>query len=258
MDSYIFRDNSILIESDSHMIPDSAVSDALYAAHLLSGMFTDTAFGFRAAELTVPADSSDDNAVLTLPDKGIFIPLREYFAEHTPEQNAIAGRAKGMLNWRIITNYCPACSTKLKDDPAHMARICPACGRQFFPRIEPCIIILINRGNEILLARHKQRNQDIYTCLSGFIEIGESAEQTAVREVREETGLEIQNLHYCASQGWPFPNQLMFAYRAEYKSGEICIQKDELYDAKWFTRENLPQHPKPGSMGYRLIHGEFD
>ena len=109
-----------------------------------------------------------------------------------------------------------------------------------------------------MLARHVQRNQDIYTCIAGFIEAGESAEEAVSREVKEEVGINVKNIKYKGSQGWPFPDQLMLAFTAEYESGTIKLQEDELSEAKWFSKENLPATPLPGSVAYKLINSLFD
>ena len=134
---------------------------------------------------------------------------------------------------------------------------CPSCHKILFPRIEPCVIVLISKGDKILLARHAYRNQDIYACIAGFIEAGESAEEAVRREVREEVGIEIKNIKYRGSQSWPFPDQMMLGFTAEYESGDLVLQKEEIADAQWFDRSNCPASPKPGSIGYRLIHGEY-
>ena len=110
-------------------------------------------------------------------------------------------------------------------------------------------------GNEILLARHLQRNQDVYACIAGFMEAGETAEHAVRREILEETGISVKNIHYLGSQSWQFPDQLMLAFTAEYESGEINVQKEELIEAGWFDRNNCPATPQPGSIAYRLIHG---
>lgn len=187
-----------------------------------------------------------------------FIQMREYFASRPESDGAVAARMKGLLNWRKNTAFCPSCGAALKDHPSENARICPQCNKVHYPRIEPCVIVVIKKGEEILLLRHKQRNQDIYACLAGFVETGENLEQALIREVREETGLEITNIRYAGSQSWPFPDQLMVGFYADYKSGDIKIQEDEISDAKWFRRDNLPNCPGRGSISWRLIHFDFE
>lgn len=179
--------------------------------------------------------------------------IRQYIYEH--EDCVLkASRAKALLSWRQLTKYCGVCGTKLIDNTTLTARECPSCHNLIFPRIEPCIIVLISKGNKILLLRHVQRNQDIYACLAGFMEAGETAEHAVEREVMEETGLKVKNIKYYGSQSWPFPAQLMLAFTAEYESGEIKLQEDEISSAQWFDRDECPATPQPGSIAYRLIH----
>ena len=90
--------------------------------------------------------------------------------------------------------------------------------------------------------------------ISGFVEVGESLEQAVKREIFEETGLKVKNIVYRGSQSWPFPDQLMLAYTAEYESGDLKLQKEEIADARWFDPKNCPATPKPGSIAYKLIH----
>ena len=113
------------------------------------------------------------------------------------------------------------------------------------------------KDEKVLLARHAYRNQDIFACIAGFIESGESAEHAVAREVFEETKLKVKNIIYRGSQSWPFPNQFMLGFTAEYDSGELVLQKEEITEAGWFDVDNLPASPKPGSIAYRLIHGLY-
>lgn len=163
-------------------------------------------------------------------------------------------RAKGLAEWLDATRFCNRCGTPLQPSSEFTALQCPHCGNLVFPRIEPCIITLVRRGEEMLLARHAQRNQNIYACIAGFMEAGETAEQTVAREVFEETGIKVKNIRYFGSQSWPYPSQLMLAFTAEYESGELKLQEEEIADAGWFTPENSPATPPPGSIAYRLIH----
>ena len=193
-----------------------------------------------------------DNTIL--PDGYQKVPIRELFAELPAEDVFTLSRAKALLEWRQNTRFCSRCGTALADDPNLTARLCPNCHQQIFPRIDPCIIMRIEKDGKILLARHVQRNQDIYACIAGFVEAGETLEQAVAREVREETGLTVKNVRYFGSQSWPFPAQLMLGFTAEYESGDISLQEEELSDARWFDPANCPASPKPGSIAYRLIH----
>ncbi|MBO5964508.1 MAG: NAD(+) diphosphatase, partial [Bacteroidaceae bacterium] len=139
-------------------------------------------------------------------------------------------------------------------NPQESSLTCPQCHNTIFPRIEPCIIVLVKRGNEILLAQHSQRNTQYFSCLAGFIEAGESAEHAVRREIMEETGISVTNIRYFGSQSWPFPSQLMLGFTAEYESGEIQVQESEIQRASWFNRHNCPATPPEGSLAYQLIH----
>ena len=127
-----------------------------------------------------------------------------------------------------------------------------------FPQIEPAVIVCVKRGEEILLARHANRTKSFWTTLAGFVEIGETAENAVKREVFEETAIRVKNIRYVASQSWPFPDQLMLAFVAEYDAGEINIQKEEILEAAWFSRTALPEIAPKGSVAYDLITGVFD
>lgn len=182
-------------------------------------------------------------------------PIRTGFATQPEETVLLLARAKALLAWRQRTRFCGCCGTALQDHASFTARVCPQCGNLIFPRIEPCIIVVVTREDgKILLARHVQRNQDIYACIAGFMEAGETAEQAVAREIREETGLEVKNIRYFGSQSWPFPAQLMLGFTAEYASGTLRLQEDEIAEAQWFDPDNCPASPRPGSIAYRLIH----
>ncbi len=193
-----------------------------------------------------------------LPEKYVRRPLRLYNND-IPEDCAMkAFRAKGLVEWYYSHRFCHVCGHKLVPHDTLTALVCSECGKIHFPRIEPCIIVLVHRDDKVLLVRHVQRNQNIYACIAGFMETGETAEQTVVREIKEETGISVRNVKYFGSQSWPFPSQLMLGFTADYESGELNLQEDELSDAGWFTVDDCPATPQPGSIAYRLIHNIRD
>lgn len=164
-----------------------------------------------------------------------------------------ASRAKQLAVWLHENQYCGACGSKLETAALTPARQCEACGFIAYPRISPVCIVLISRGDEILLARSPHFPPGMYSSLAGYVEAGESAEACAHREVREEAGLEIRNLRWFGSESWPFPHSLMLGFFAEYAGGELVLQQEEIEDAQWFCRDNLPALPHPSTIAYRMI-----
>jgi NAD+ diphosphatase len=130
---------------------------------------------------------------------------------------------------------------------------CKACDLSFLPNLSPAIMVLLKRENEILLARSPHFRQGMYSALAGFIDLGETAECAVHREVQEEVGLKVKSLQYFGSQSWPFPNSFMIAFTAEYLSGEIIMEPNEIEDAKWFNIHNIPDLPSMPSISRRLI-----
>ena len=180
--------------------------------------------------------------------------LRSFFARYGEEASLPYFRAKALTEWLLRTRFCPRCGARLAMGEKESSLVCPECGNTIYPRIEPCIIVLVSRGDEILLALHRNRTINFHACLAGFIEAGESVEHAVQREIMEETGIKVRNIRYFGSQSWPFPSQLMLGFTAEYESGEIRVQEDELRDAAWFPRNECPATPPPGSLAYWLIH----
>ena len=206
-------------------------------------------------------EASTDITVLALtsreciPEGYTLSPIRHAFAASAEAEILRLSRAKALAAWRSLTHFCGRCGHELQEHAELTARQCPHCGNLIFPRIEPCIITVVSRQDgKILLAKHTQRNQDIYACIAGFMEAGETAEHAVAREVMEETGLRIRNIRYFGSQSWPFPAQLMLGFTAELDGGELHLQAEELADARWFDRDNCPASPPPGSIAYQLIH----
>ena len=168
----------------------------------------------------------------------------------------LLSKGRQLLNWHRTHRYCGICGCATTLDDNGQILICEQCSHQFFPRINPCVIMLVTRGEEILLARSARFRSGYYSCLAGFVEIGETPEQTVLREVREETGVEVENIRYVESQSWPFPSQLMLGFLADYKAGEIVPEPEEIEDAGWFALSDLPLTPSENiTIAGRLIQG---
>jgi len=189
-------------------------------------------------------------------DKGYWVPVRQIFGSEDPELSRYASgaaRGLGLVNWRRMNRFCSRCGGEMSEHAEETALECSACGSLVYPRLSPAIIVLVHREGKILLARHAQRSTGVWACIAGYLEHGESLEECVFREVREETGLTVTNIRYTGSQSWPFPDQFMIAFHADWESGEIRVDPRELSEAAWFSPEGLPSIPPAGTVARRLI-----
>lgn len=168
----------------------------------------------------------------------------------------LSGLGKQILHWELQSRHCSRCGAHTTDIAASWGKRCTACGSEHFPHIHPCAIVLVKRGRELLLTRKAEWTAGRYSLVAGFLDFGESLEECAIREVREETGIEICNIRYVGSQNWPFPAQLMAGFVADYAGGDICVDLQELEDARWFPADALPVLP-PGRSIARWIIDNF-
>jgi NAD+ diphosphatase len=169
--------------------------------------------------------------------------LRNWFGVLPDAHLAIAMRGVQLLEWERTHRFCGACGTPTEPVPGERALRCGACGLSVYPRICPAMMVLITRGRQLLLARGVSFPPGRYSALAGFLEAGESIEDAIHREVREEVGIEVHELRYFGSQSWPFPNSLMIAFTAQWKSGDIAADTAEIADAQWFDIDDLPGMP---------------
>ena len=134
-----------------------------------------------------------------------------------------------------------------------ISKKCEHCGKEVWPQLAIAIIVLIRKGDEVLLVHARNFRHDFYGLVAGFVETGETLEQAVYREVMEETGLHITNLRYYGSQPWPYPCGLMVGFTADYESGNIHLQHSELSKGAWFDRDHLPNIPEKLSIARQLI-----
>ena len=165
----------------------------------------------------------------------------------------LAGLGKQILHWERQNRFCSRCGAETERISASWGKRCSSCRTEHYPHIHPCSIILVKRGNELLLARKPEWAPGRYGLVAGYLEFGESLEECAVREVFEETGIKVTNLRYVGSQNWPFPAQLMAGFVAEYAGGEIVIDTNELEDARWFRTDELPTLPPRRSIARWIL-----
>jgi NAD+ diphosphatase len=187
-----------------------------------------------------------------------FKKLRPLFGVVEDQFVAIAGRAYQIAEWARTHRYCGVCASPTTLQPGERCMKCTACGMVAYPRISPAMMVLIRKGDSILLAKHTMSPTNRFSALAGFLEAGESIEEAVHREVFEEVGLKVHNLRYFASQSWPFPHSLMIAYIADYLSGEIRTDEKEIAEARWFgPNDDLPQYAPSISIAGDLIHANL-
>nr|WP_152206524.1 NAD(+) diphosphatase [Marinobacter changyiensis] len=179
--------------------------------------------------------------------------LREVFLTADEATAAMVGTAAQVAQWWRDHRFCGRCGEPTGYHPSERARWCGGCNIPWYARVAPCVIVVIRREGQMLLARSVRAHTHFYSLIAGFVEAGESAEQAVAREVMEETGLQVTNIRYCRSQPWPFPHQLMLGFFADYVGGELVLQRDELVHADWFRPGELPPVPPDATIAGRLI-----
>ena len=201
----------------------------------------------------IPIYSHEVNPDSDNPDGYEFETLWSFLNQVEQSVFYLVGRAKQIVEWHRNHHFCGQCGNVTESSNLDRSRKCPSCKQMFYPRLSPSIIVLVNRGEEILLAKHAKTRGNFYSTLAGFVEPGEAIEEAVHREVMEEVGVRIKNLKYFSSQSWPFPNSLMLGFHAEYESGEFVLQEEEIADAQWFHYTDLPNRPARVSISGWLI-----
>ena len=176
-----------------------------------------------------------------LPADQVFAELRAVMTRLTPRDAELAATARAVMGWHDSHGFCARCGVKSVVSMAGWQRDCPACGTHHFPRTDPVVIMLITRGNSVLLGRSPGWPEGMYSLLAGFIEPGETIEAAVRREVFEEAGVRVGPVSYLASQPWPFPASLMMGCRGDALTEAITVDPAELEAALWVSRERLAQ-----------------
>lgn len=163
-----------------------------------------------------------------------------------------AGRASELLYWDRNSRFCPVCGTPTVQHTA-ISKQCPACGKEMYPVISAAVLVLVRKGDAVLLVRARNFKGTFHSLVAGFLETGETLEECVAREVKEETGLEVRNIAYWGNQPWPYPSGLMVGFTADYAGGEICLQDEELCAGAFYTPDALPELPRKLSLARRMI-----
>ena len=193
-----------------------------------------------------------DTFVVNVDAGNSFFDLRDVY-DIDKDIYLMATRAVLVRDWYISHQYCGRCGTKTVLDEKDMMLKCPSCGQVHYPRIAPAIIVAIRKGDELLMAKHSYHKTHRYALVAGFVEAGESIEDAVHREVAEEIGIKIKNVKYQKSQSWPFPNSLMLAFTADYDSGDIKVDGDEIIKAKWFKKDEITRYDSDISISDWLV-----
>ena len=178
---------------------------------------------------------------------------RELFGRVPDEELAIAALAIQIMDFDRTTQFCGQCGAGTRQLRTERAKFCSDCNQITYPRLSPAIIVLVEKEDQILLARSPRFPPDLHSVIAGFVEPGEMLEHAVHRELREEVGITVKNIRYFGSEPWPFPHSLMIGFVADYAGGEITIDNNEIISAGWFSRDNLPTIPSPLSISRALI-----
>lgn len=178
--------------------------------------------------------------------------LRQSFYKLEKSLYLKAGKCQELLYWDQNTKYCGVCGAPMRMD-TDISKKCPECGKEIWPQLATAVIVLIHKGDEVLLVRAKNFRTDFYGLVAGFVETGETLEEAVAREAFEETGVRINNIRYFASQPWPYPCGLMVGFNADYISGDIHLQSSEIAKGGWFRKDSLPTIPEKLSIARMLL-----
>ncbi len=244
---FVFRESSLLVyqEPSPAILPYLVDLEELgltpLSHHYLGSLAHRPCYAVEVAEGAVP------------PAGMAFEGLRQVYACLDEDLFWVAARAVQIVDWDRTHRFCSRCGVPLNARTTERAKECPQCGMLYFPRLAPAIIVLVQRGDQLLLARSRHFMPGMYSVLAGFVEPGESLEEAVVREVQEEVGIEVKEISYFGSQPWPFPHSLMVGFTATYAGGEISVDHDEIENAGWFEADHLPRIPGKISIARKLI-----
>lgn len=234
--AYIFHEQQLLVDENFQLPEVEKLEDDL---------------DFIPGDQIIARDLLDIDAI---PEGLHLVPIRQLISLWSRSQFEQASRAVQLLEWRRNHKFCSHCGHETEVHPLEYAMICPTCRYRQYPRVQPCVITIITRGeDEILLAQSVRNKGKMYGLIAGFVEVGETLEDAVRRETLEEVGLHLKNIRYLASQPWPFPSNLMLAFHAEYESGDIKLQEEEISDARFFKFDELPEIPFKGSIAHSMI-----
>ncbi len=242
---FLFKNGSILLqkEAEIYRIPESneapfVTEGTLHLVGILDGK---------------PCITGSLNEEFLETENYKMIGLRDSY-DFLPEPvHRLAGKAGEIIHWDRNTRFCSACGSPARLHTA-ISKICTGCGKEMFPQITPAILVLVKRGEEILLVHARNFRSNLYSLVAGFVETGENLEECVQRELREETSLEVRNIRYFGSQEWPYPSGIMIGFIADYVSGDLYYADGELTSGGFYSKDNLPELPQRLSLARRMIN----
>jgi len=232
---------------------DASPDQALTAASLPPGVLEEVELILLGIDDQAPVLAADlshwsEEQADALESEGSFVDLRQMGPALGAQEAALLSYARGMVYWHRTHRHCGRCGSSMANRKGGMLRRCgnEVCGGMAFPRIDPAVIVLVEDPGlhpdgipRCLLGRSPGWPDGVYSTLAGFVEPGESLEETVAREVREESGIGIRSVRYLISQPWPFPSSLMIGFFATARTLDINLHDQELEDARWFTADEL-------------------
>lgn len=240
---FVFSKDQLLIHEEKKSLPDRC--DLTLQNTLYMGTF-------ESKHLFVGEMKGEE-----LIPQGFFLKgLQALYGAMDEEEYSLAGQALQLIDWDRMHQYCGCCGHLTFHRKHERCRECSSCGHLAYPKLAPVVMVLIKRGQQILLARGPHFPGNMYSVLAGFVDPGETLEQCVVREVFEEVGLKVGNLRYFGSQPWPFSRSLLIGFICDWEEGEIHIDPAEIEDAKWFDYNDLPEIPSFLSLARILIESE--
>ena len=251
---FIFKKSSLLVSGNSEksvlpfLLRPEEIGIKTVSSLYLGKLDSENLFVCEASDEDEPVNNCCGTA------EHEFKNIREFYSILGEEFFALACRALLLKNWNMNWNFCPSCGCDLVLSESERAKICSKCGNIHYPVISPAIIVAVRKDDRLLLAHNKKYPiKKRYSIIAGFVEAGETFEETVHREVFEEVGLKVKNIKYFGSQSWPFPHSMMIGFTAEYDSGEITVDDVEIGHADWYTADNMPEIPPFGSISRLLI-----
>ena len=242
---FLFYEEKLLVKSEDNKAKIPAIEDLgnliLYNTQYLGSINGQNCF------------CGEINKDAIIPNNMYFSTLKALTHRLSVDMFWIGGRAIQIVNFNNYHKYCGRCGTLTHSVEGERAKKCPKCGLVNYPRISPAIIVAVVRDKKLLLAHNNQAPVDLYSVVAGFVEVGETFEECVVREVKEETGITVKNIKYFGNQPWPFPNSLMIGFTADYESGEIQVDGNEIGDANWYSSNDMPLTPDSISIAKQLI-----